>query len=601
MQALVGEHKDVRFAKFDVPVKELVTATLAVQKEVTIIEREDNTKPHTAPKATTSSDTALYGFVEQMDVNPSADPSSSEQQERSIWQLCSVLFDPVMVSCDAYEIRVPKGAEQAYYDKYQPRLRLEAFQIFWSKLVNSTVEAGLRRAKTAEEKALLLLTRNDVAGACDTLIAARNFRLATLVAQLPATQTTRDMMKRQIEAWRRMKDWSEMSDAIRALYCILAGELCVVPDQRGAAEDSAAEFCIADKFGLSWPQSFALRVNYGGHATLEAAITAYCADLDLEDREPHPTPFWVDDMDHPNYEDEDTLMGLLRLFAGGVEAAELFSPLTVSGSVVNSRLAWQLANILGAKDRVALPEDRMAQLTLQFATELEATGELIESAWALIHLTDGAVRQHALTGLLQRNANKITDPAVEDGNFRRLVTQLQIPQSMVFAAKALYARAVDDSYAQVRWLLSAGHNEEAHEVLCTTVGPQAVIEQDYTSLADLVHKFPKRKPAGWEQAGQVYEGFVQLTTMTTAKRNGDDGEKVLRLLSRGLAGIEDGAPGNTLEQRVAVIEMKRYAEEVARDQGAGIEEADAMMLDGSNYGMGLGMLEQYRRALGEVA
>ncbi|KAK5119757.1 hypothetical protein LTR85_007333 [Meristemomyces frigidus] len=601
MQALVGEHKDVRFAKLDVPVKELVTATLEAQKLITTIEREEGAMPQVAPRAITGNETALYGFVEAIEEHPSATPSSMEKQEMSIWQLCSILFDPIGVSCDVYKMQVPKESEAAYLEKYASRLKLDAFRIFWSRLVGPAADAGLRRAKTAEEKALLLLTKNDIAGACDTLIAARDFRLATLVAQLPGTQTTRDMMKRQVESWRKRKDWSEMSDAVRALYCVLAGQLCVVPGQLGAAEDSVAEFCISDNFGLSWQQSLALRVYYGGHATLETAVTAYCEDLNAEDREPHPTPFWVDTMDHPNYEDEDTLMGLLRLSAGGVETTELFSPLMVSGSFANSRLAWQLASTLGAKEVAALPEDRMAKLTLEYAAELEAAGELIESAWVLLHLKDAAIRQQAVTGLLQRNAHKITEPSAEGGNFGPLVNELQIPRSMVFAAKALYAKAMDDSYAQARWLLAAGHNQEAHEVLCTSVGPQAVIEQDYGILSDLVHEFPRRKPAGWEQGGQVYEGFMQLVSMKSSIREGDEGKKVLRMLNTGLAGVEYGPGSNTLEQRVAVIEMKKYAEEVAREQGVGGEEADAIMMDGSNYGAGLGMLEQYRRALGEVA
>ncbi|KAK4545922.1 hypothetical protein LTR36_002486 [Oleoguttula mirabilis] len=603
MQALVGEHKDVRFARFDVPVKELVTATLAAQQSVTTIEKEEGAMPHAAPRATTGRDTAFYGFVEIMEGSLSADPSDLEKQEVSIWQLCSMLFDPVGISCEVYKVQVPKESEDAYYEKYASRLKLDAFATFWSKLVGPAVDAGLRRTKTAEEKALLLLTKNDIAGACDTLIAARDFRLATLVAQQPGSQTTREMMKRQIAAWRKRKDWSEMSDAVRALYCILAGELCVVPGQLGAAEDSVAEFCISDKFGLSWQQSFALRVYFGGHATLEDAITAYCEDLDAEDREPHPTPFWVDSMDHPNYEDEDTVLALLRLSAGAVEPTELYSPLVVSGNIINSRLAWQLASTLGAREIAPLPEDRMANLTLEYAAELETAGELFESAWVLLHLKASAIRQQAVTGLLQRNAGKITDPSAEDGNFGPLVDDLQIPRSMVFAAKALYAKAMDDPNAQARWLLQAGHGEEAHEVLCTTVGPQAVIEQDYESLSDLVHEFPRRKPAGWEQGGHVYESFVQLVSMTSARRNGSDGEKVLRSLQRGLVGMDDEEDGKTLEHRVAVIEMKRYAEEVAREQGGGAEEqgTDAMMMDESNYGVGLGMLEKYRLALGEVA
>ena len=595
MQALVAEHKDVRFAKI-VPGKDLVTGTLGVQKEITTIKRPEGS----VPSATTGAEVIFQGYAQEAKSSMSESPSSVEQQELALWELCSLLFDPVGLTCQIYKLDMP----QHLIAKYTPQLQLDAFKAFWAKQVATMVDDGLKRAKTAEEKALLLLTKNDVAGACDVLVAAKDFRLATLVAQLPGSQTTRGMMKGQIEAWRKRRDWSEMSDAVRALYCILAGELCVVLGQTGAAEDRVAEFCISDKFGLSWQQSLALRVYFGGHAMLQDAINAYCADLKADERESHPAPFWVQEMEHAHFEDEDTAMGLLRLFAKVAPVSELFEPVIVSSSSVNSKLAWQFASTLQARKLVTLSDESMAKLTLEYATELEAASELVESAWVLLHLKNSAVRQQAVTRLLERNAGKITDPHIEGGNFDRLVNELQVPRSMVFAAKALYAQTTDDLYAQAYWLLQAAHFEEAHDVLCTSVGPQAVIEQDYAALANLVPQFPRRKPAGWEQGGQVYSEFVRLVTMRSAERYGDEGEKVLRLLKRSLAGIEGRQGRETpIEQRVAVIEMKRYAEELGRELSAdsGMRGADAKKMDASSYGLGSRMLGDYRRALGVVA
>ncbi|KAK5131637.1 hypothetical protein LTR08_000764 [Meristemomyces frigidus] len=599
MQALVGEHKDVRFATFNVKVEELVTPTLQAQKDITTIRREAGATLQAVPKATTGTDAALYGFAQAIEHKLPGDRSSAVQQELAIWQLCSVLWDPVVVSCDVYKIDVPEKLRE----KYATRMQLDAFRAFWSKRVEVDVDAGLRRAKTAEEKALLLLTKNDVAGACQTLITAKDFKLATLVAQLPGSKTTYDLMRKQIETWRKWKDWSEMGDAVRALYSVLAGNFCMVPGQVGAAEDRVADFCIADKFNMGWQQSLALRVNFGGHDSVAGAINEYCRDLDAEQREPHPTPYWVDSMDHPNYEDDDTLLHLLRLFASDTDAGELFDPLTVSGSSINSRLAWQLASTLIARRIVTLPDDKMAKLTLDYATELEAAGELVNCAWVLLHFKNAAARQEAVTALLQRNGDKITGPGAEGGNFEPFVNDLQLPRSMVFAAKALYAKAMDDPYAEARWLLQAAHIEEAHQVLCITVGPQAIIEQDFTILSDLVHEFPRRRPPGWDRGGQVYEAFLHLVSMSTGRKHGDEGEQALRLLKRGLRSMENGENSGTLEQRVAVIEMKKYAEDVARELGAGVEErsTSASKVSGSNHGMGSKMLVQYRMALNEVA
>ena len=122
-----------------------------------------------------------------------------------------------------------------------------------------------------------------VAAACEALIEAKDFNLAALVAQLPDSEQSRTMMKAQIETWRNRNDWSEMSDQIRTLYTILSGELCIVQGSAGAAENKAPTFNIADRFGLSWQQSLALRFYFGGFSTAREAMASYIEDLNAED------------------------------------------------------------------------------------------------------------------------------------------------------------------------------------------------------------------------------------------------------------------------------------------------------------------------------
>ena len=171
---------------------------------------------------------------------------------------------------------MPKEQQKAYAS----RLRLDAFKNFWTSLTQDDVNDGLKQTQSAEEKAVLYLTKGDVLAACEVLVADKDLRLATLVAQLPGSASSRQVMERQIEVWQKRKDWSEMSDGVRALYSILAGKVCTVAGQTGAAEDRASEICISDAFALSWQQSLALHVWYGGLATLEDAIKAYCEELD---------------------------------------------------------------------------------------------------------------------------------------------------------------------------------------------------------------------------------------------------------------------------------------------------------------------------------
>ena len=570
---IVGEHSDVRFAKLACP-PELVNATFAVlmEESATVLKGKDGE----LPSASTNPDMPFAALAQQV-----VSDSASGQQEAAIWQLCSTLFDHL-------ETAVPDLHDfpEEHWDAFASRLRLDALKAFWVKLVSADVDSALKRTKSAEEKAVLLLTRNDVSAACDVLVAAKNFRLASVVAQLPASAASRQVMQRQIEAWQKRKDWSEMSDAVRALYSIFAGNVCRVSGQSGASEDRASEFCVAERFAMTWRQSLGLRVYFGGHGTLEEAIEAYCADREagretMEPAGPHGSG------------GEDTLLTLCRLYAseaGDVDASHLCEPTTVSGSALNPRVAWQLSSLACAKGLVVLPKDKLASITLDLAAALEASDKLVESAWVLLHL-DGAERQRAMSGLLQRNAHALAD--VEE----QLVQECRIPPPMISAARSLHAKAVGDTHGQVQLLLRAGNLAEAHEVLCTTVGPQAVIERDHDALA-LVGEFPRQRPAGWEKGGQIYEAYLRLALMSQGQKQSEEGEKVVRALRRGLRGVEEaGMQGKTLEQRVAVLEMRRFVEQIAKARGDGWRMGK---VEDGGVGAGATMLEKYRSAVGLV-
>jgi nuclear pore complex protein Nup98-Nup96 len=616
MEPLAGEHKDVRFAKFT-PAPDLDAVTLREQDHITEIKLKPNGMPH----ATLDGKNVWFGgAAKKLEQSLSPNPTVLERQELAIWRLCSIFFDQAEGALAPITTRLPPGVG----GKYEDRMRMDIFSEFLASVVAPQVADGLKVVKTPEEKAILLLTQNDVSGACEVLLANRDFRLATLVSQLPASSASNPpTVAKQIEAWQQRKDWSEMSDAVRALYSILAGNFYIVPgagEGKIAAEDQVEEFCLSQRFNLSWQQSLALRVLYGGHKTLEAAIKAYREDLNREDsKEVFVESVWFARTGETRFEHlDDTLYQLCCLYVKDGKLGELLDPLSVSGSAVSSRLAWQLAALLTVRKAATVDDAMWEKLTLDFASELETAGRLVQSAKIFLHLRDDAARHRAITGLLFRNADKMSDPPVRDeqNTFALLTEHLHIPKSIVFAAKAQYAKAIGDPLAQARWLLHAGHNDEAHEVLCSTVGPQAVIEQDYVGLAQLVRDFdgralgqPQRRPRGWEHGGQVYEALVQLLGLKAGQKYGGEGERLLQVLRKGLDGMEaDASTGKVLEKRVALQEMSRMVEEWEREI-EGVDEralvaaaggADEAGEAASGKGDGVALWERYRRGLGVV-
>lgn len=589
LESIVGEHKEVRFAKW-MPAADINTQTLSGQKEMTTVDLVSG-----FPRANTS---AAASFVDYAGI-------STDEREQAIWNLAGHLFDPIERLVEASEMTT----EQVKY--FEPRLRKDAFSTLWSSLVQSGLDEQLGLVRTAEEQALLYLTKNDIPAACDALAAGKDFKLATLIAQLPGSEDSRLLMKNQIAAWLDRNDWAEFSDATRALYSILAGDVCTVIGKNAPAENRAKEFCIAERFGLSWLQSFGLRVFFGGHDMLGDVVKAYCDALADGKERVLPSPSWMIDEDAADR--EDVLMGLLRLSlprAAAFDPSSVFDPKTVSGSAVNSRLAWQLATQLRAKGLCsALADDKLDQLTFSFAMELEAAGKFMTATWVLLHLRHADTRTRAVNALLNRNGGHIPEAgATPEGTvdaFHVLNTENLIPGELLWSAKALHARAeLDNAWLQCEYLLQAGALDEAHEVVCETLGPKAIIEEDYEQLKHLLERF-SQEPTGWAQGGGVFADFTRLVTMHVGKRYAREGAGLMARLRVGLEGMRDVERKTGLEERVALMEMgrvlQREVEELAiRPGGMEVESVDFEMRDGP-VEAGFGGFLRYRAAMGVVA
>lgn len=585
MPALMDSHKQIRFANAVTP-NDIESQTLAMQQQRTTIDASK-----CFPLATPSPDILFAWLADDVQEGPTI-----SARETSIWRLSSILFDPLEVVCADYAT-LPEGR----IEELEPRMRMDALAAFWAEVVEPQVFSALKRAATAEEKALVYLTRYDIVGACEVLMSARIFKLATLVAQLPGSDTSRALMKGQITVWRERNDWSEMSEAVRALYSILAGDICIVEGITGAAENRVSEFNIRARFELSWQQSFALRLFFGGHRNVAEVVQAYLTDLEST-REPLlPTRDWAD-----LEETRDTLMEILHLAAEdhGYDGLGMLNSKAVSGAYFNSRLAWQMGCLMDARGVCEIPDEKLDALTLDFATELENAGRLVTSAWVNLHIRDTQSRQIAISALLDRNGGLISTPAVDGQHdtFEELLEVCQIPAVLLWKAKALYAQSqLNDPALQTQWLVRAGLVDEAHDVLCSTLGPKAVIEQDFDALEKLLSRFPAREADGWQEGGQVYADFVALVRARRAQKGVQGVE--LRRLRTGLAALEERAEGGggELESRVAVVEMRRIMEDVLREEGEVQREGRRSKQGGVRAGAdGVAMLERYRRAMGMV-
>jgi len=430
-------------------------------------------------------------------------------QGDSVWDLASILFDEDGVNL--------------------PR--------FWKTLVNDATNEALASTPTPEEKAIVCLAGNRVADACGHLLATGDFRLATLVSCIGAPKKD---MRAQLKDWRDSNVLAEISEPIRAIYELLAGNAGVCAGVKNVPlEHRVASFTISQRFNLNWTMAFALRLYYtttktaGNGADVIEAVRSFQSDIE-QDKEPEPnSPLW----------------SLLKVFA--------FREFDWA----DSRLGWLLTRAIHSTGKVSFGHDAVEKLdraSIAFASALTTQSHWVPATFILLQLSDEASREAAVRDHLGRHAHLIGSPKKADMPFS-VLRKFGVSENWIWEAKALEFRSKQDSRQEFLALVWAGNYTEANKTFLDSVGPDLVIERDLKRLfsyAQLLYKVRKYL-RDWDRGAAVY--LLYPMARSGAKQEGrfDD------LLLDGLVALYGRAHGN-VRQKAAVADM---AEELIRSKG----------------------------------
>lgn len=548
------------------------------------------------PFALTTDDIGFGEFAEILNGAKSA----VHKHEQHVWELASILFDDF--SEDVMETGLGND-----YEQEQWKIRKDRLSDFWKNLVLPDAMNDASTASTLERKAIAYLSGFNVWDSCNALLENKNFRLATLLAQIGQSDTMKNEMSRQIDDWRRLNTLSEIDIPIRALYELIAGNTYLSEGCAGTgAENKAKSFQIANEFKMDWRRAFGLRLWYGISAEepLEAAITQYTDDLigngELTDKKElvQPVPWFLEKQVSESSASlqkanqyEDLLWGLLRLYAAQHDSrmetniVEILEPRSVNGNPLNARLSFQLLHLLRAKgviewtDATVEAADTLAS-TLAISSA-QTADHWQDAVFVLLHLSSPSMRIKAIQeALYQRAANFDITPgrdspseSFSDSTMASLTVELCIPRAWVYAARALFMRAVKgDHAAEVYCLLAAGDYQAAHQTLCATVAPKAIISRNYDGLRELLGGFETRLPEDpsrtamqtikdWSQGGGIYFDFIHLVDIE--RRRGAINEslakqrrKLLRRLTAQLLSLKKQEKTKMdLEERAAIWDM----------------------------------------------
>ncbi|KAL0469473.1 nuclear protein 96 domain-containing protein [Neurospora intermedia] len=444
---------------------------------------------------------------------------------------------------------------------------------FWKKLVAADTDRLLKEASTPEEKAIILLAGNRISDACDQLIGGKDFRLATLLSTIGSQ--TKDL-KTQLDDWREANVLSEMSEPIRALYELLSGNACVCAGIKDAPiESRASSFTIAERFNLSWMQSFGLRLFYNsktadGELDISKAIYAFQDDIE-QDKEPEPeSPLWT----------------LLKTFATReFNWAE------------SDRLGWLLTRSIYYTHLISFgpdAEQKLDQASVSFASSLTAQGHWVPATFVLLTLSDPVARETAIRDHLGRHAHLIGSYHEPKSPFSAL-RRFGVAESWIWEAKALDFRTKQDHRQEFLALVWAGNYKEANTAFVERVGPDLVIERDWKRLvkfAQLLFKVKEKLGSvqEWERGGAaVYLLYplkvAALRNKLSAGEDEEDERRLDKLLVDGLVALGDrlkASGASDVKREAAVADM---AEELIKGRVNGQSEMGGMGADPRLFGL----------------
>ncbi|PYH45274.1 uncharacterized protein BP01DRAFT_365748 [Aspergillus saccharolyticus JOP 1030-1] len=563
--SVTSEGRDVSllsYSKVDEPI-----SMLDAQRDLTIISPVDGIVPFAR---------LVQADFYKMSSVASGSPSVSDQ-ERLLWQLTNVLFN------EELDDDISAGVPPELRSQFSHRIKKDRLTRLLEGIIRQKQVQKLGQVGSPEERAVHLLCAHRVDEACTVLLSSQNPHLATLVSQIGRDATVREDITKQIEMWRQTNAYSEMSEPVRALYELLAGNaLRSEGKTTGALEDRISAFTFSERFGLDWFQAFGLRLWYGisEDEPLENAVCKFVDDLNSGIETALPSPDLSQLHQSTTAQDrESPLWVLLKVYAAatgagqdsqfdGLEFPGALLPESVTGDRLTNRLTFQLCQFLAAavghSGRFQLNVAQMDQLTWDYAWELCGFAALPRSIFVLCHLSRTVDRERAIKDMLARFAPTIPDSVNEDGSpnnlWRFLITEARIPENWIWVAKALDARDRGDAAHEVDYLVRAKNWNDAHTTFCRIVGPSAVIEGDYATLETLVSGFgaePERKVRGWAQGGGVYDDFLQLATARAGRRDPARLHRLVQALVQRGDQIRQGSGVEGLEERVAFREMSR--------------------------------------------
>lgn len=312
----------------------------------------------------------------------------------------------------------------------------------------------------------------NIKAAIEAAIASDNIHLSTLITLLDLNDAAvKKLAHAQLESWSNAGATSLVPTPILNIHKILAGQY-----------DSLSMAPVPDI-------KLALQVFYGNNAEkLESVIHQLLGQL--ESRE---------------------MRDLLMMYCHFKKEAHVEASDVLSQSNFSLKFKWILFQASGILSESGAECDPVFK---SFANELEKAGLWKEAIAVVACCVDDACAQKSIRQIVLRNVNKMQASENSKDDERYLVSVLQVPREVIYEAISMEKRRQKDYWGCCEALVTAEMWEEAHEIICSELGPITVIESDShltSQLFSIIEKFPNRGAIipSWNQGAELFVKYFE--------------------------------------------------------------------------------------------
>jgi len=355
---------------------------------------------------------------------------------------------------------------------------------------------------------LSLLARHDVAAAARLAQKNNEHYLALLISQAGSSVAFRGMLQRQLDLWTEN----------RADVFITKDRLRIIALLAGIPVWQTTEKMINTCEGMDWIKAFGHHLWYvvSSAGSISDALTEYekaCGiiqdpECDIEPYAALPTPSYTQDQTIFR----DLCYQLISVYCRRTTPLDkVVNPLNHTYNVKENVLSWLVWQQLKALGYSHLSETASAQLTMDFAAQLENNGLWQWAVFVTLHLNSAPSATRAFVqGIIGRHIELEVDE--ESESF--LKDRLGVPAQWIEQARSVKARYCSEPRLEARSLLAAGLYSEAHDVICDGIAPEAILSESYQQLEDLLA--PLAQPqccsliADWSVKGKVYWNYMTV-------------------------------------------------------------------------------------------